>query len=399
MKLFEWPICKNRLNNEYKLPKNSFLFEEVNISKKEIDEVNKNIYNRKKGLEETQESIDRLIECTNFTEYFIEETKYNVKWSINCSDLTYDKVYIINNYVKKYSNIFSSFIEKYPNFLNIYKDNMVVFWKNELYIKYIQKYINDFLDILYENTNISTKHEIIKSTYWTIDFREVLIRVELIDNKNNNKFNHIDFLDIHNILWKSLNVFYKLVDQVFYEISVWNLTWKFSINAEVSDIEDEKFIKILLKLVDKYNIDLSKQEIIIEILENQKIPKTLFFKWKIEELKKIWFWIALDDILGVDIIISSNTEDIIFLNDYLDIIKIDWEAVLLLYKYYSESLDKSIEKDDLKEGKLNSVKKLIWYLKWKDMKVVAEWIENKEVLNFVTKELWISLYQWYINEK
>jgi EAL domain-containing protein (putative c-di-GMP-specific phosphodiesterase class I) len=125
----------------------------------------------------------------------------------------------------------------------------------------------------------------------------------------------------------------------------------------------------------------------LEILENQNIPKNKDFFKLIHELRKMWFRIALDDIFSEKAWINETLKNLDFFNYQIDIIKIDGKTIHQLYKAYKKNKN-NIE--------IYKIKKSITFIKNKNIKIVAEWIENEELLNFVKDILNIELYQWYL---
>lgn len=318
--------------------------------------------------------IDKAIENTkSITEKVVELNEIK-------NPLIKSNILMIIKYANKHSELFSEFKTNYKELFNIE-------W-NIIRLKYsYNKYINDFFDIIYKNSELAVNYQKILNDKWNTDFSEALLRIWWI-----NGFNHIDYLNIHNDLWKWIYVFYNILNKVFKDISEWNTSGTISINVEVKDIENENFFKIIKTLKEKYNIDLSKQKIIFEILENEKLPNTQEFKEKIVKLKNHWFDIALDDILSEKVTLEDVIKSLNYAWNNLDMIKIDWKMLQSFYSIYKTAY--SIF------GK--------WFLELKQIfskisnrwvKIVAEWIEDMDMLHFAKNILWIKYFQWFFSNK
>jgi len=291
-----------------------------------------------------------------------------------------NKILLIKKYSYKHKDIFWDYIRQFPE-LYIQSWNIIRLKHN------IEKYINDFLDILKNKLNIWLKYEKILDKKWEIEFHEALLRIEWIKN-----FNHIDYLNIHNDFWKSIYIFYNVLNKLFYDISKKEITWKVSVNVEISDMKNEKFIKIIKHLQEKYNIDFSKQKIIFEILENEKIPNTPEFKNKIKKLKDMWFEIALDDNIWEKVTLKDTIENIDFMWRDMDILKLDWKTIQSFYSVYKTT-------KDLFSDWFSKLKNILTKAKNNWTKIVAEWIEDLGMYNFAKNILWVTSFQWFFSEK
>lgn len=300
---------------------------------------------------------------------FIELNKNSVADILKIEEEMNSIVY----YCEKFPLIFIEFIKKY-NF------NKNIKFTYELYYQ-IKK---DFLEVLYKNTNIWVEYQNILSPDCEIVFNEWLLRIK----SDKEEINHFDFLELNKSLWAWINTFYMIAEKIFSDINAGIVKSPISINAEVSDILNKNFIDIILFLAKKYSVNLKWELIIIEVLENETIPNTKEFKDRILELKNIWIKIAFDDIeTNVDAI-KETIKNIIQLDNNVDILKLDWKSIQAIYKIY---------KDNKKEL-TNIIKNIIYeiknlYKKW--IKIVAEWVENLEIYDFVKNVLWINLYQGF----
>lgn len=300
---------------------------------------------------------------------FIELNKNSVAYILKIEEEMNSIIY----YCEKFPLIFIEFTKKY----NLNKNSKFSY---KLYYQ-IKK---DFLEVLYENTNIWVEYQNILSPDCEIVFNEWLLRIK----SNKEEINHFDFLELNKSLWAWINTFYMIAEKIFSDINAGIVKSPISINAEVSDILNKNFIDIILFLAKKYSVNLKWELIIIEVLENETIPNTPEFKERIQRLKSIWIKIAFDDIeTNVDVI-KETIKNIIQLDNNVDILKLDWKSIQAIYKIY---------KDNKKEL-TNIIKNIIYeiknlYKKW--IKIVAEWVENLEIYDFVKNVLWINLYQGF----
>ena len=279
-------------------------------------------------------------------------------------------------YCEKFPLIFIEFIERY----NLKKNSKFSY---ELYNQ-IKK---DFLEVLYKNTNIWVEYQNILSPDCEIVFNEWLLRIR--SNKEN--INHFDFIELNKSIGVWINTFYMIANKIFSDINADIVKSPISINAEVSDILNKNFIEIIKFLAKKYSVDLKWELIIIEVLENETIPNTKEFRDIIAELKKIWIKIAFDDIETNIDSIKETIKNIIQLDNNVDILKLDWKSIQAIYKIYKENKK---ELNIFIKNIISEIKNL--YKKW--IKIVAEWVENLEIYDFVKNVLWINLYQGFYSK-
>lgn len=233
------------------------------------------------------------------------------------------------------------------------------------------------IKIIYElNQKFSFDKMKIISDSWKIEFEECLTRINWINLK--------DFLDFNKSIWLSICTFYMILSKVFSE----RVKWPISINAHVSDINNDSYIYILELLSKRFYYDLSN--LTIEVLEDEKIPNYKSFIEKIKVLEKMWIKIALDDIKAIDIDYILGCE--IVKQWLIDYVKIDWEYILNLYKFY---INKEYISDmNILDLNISTIKMKIKKIKKLWIKVIAEYIETEEIKNFCKEQLWIDLYQW-----
>lgn len=306
---------------------------------------------------------------------YIDKTKYCVENILNI-ELIKSEFNNILTFCEKFKFIFEDFLIKTEEFekkdFSLYKF---------LTLKKM------FLEILYTNIDLEIEYQDILSWKCEVIFNEWLLRVK----SEKWKINHFDFIEMHRWISLWINTFFIVANKIFEDISQWKVSSPISINAEVSDILNDNFINIINELSIKYWVKLKSELIIIEILENEDLQNTMQFKEKIKNLKEIWIKIALDDIETSVEKIRDSIESIIFLWNNVDIIKLDWKTIQSIYKLYKE--DKIIFEKIVKEI-IIKIKEL--YQKW--IKVVAEWVENLELYNFVKDILWIELFQWFYSK-
>jgi EAL domain-containing protein (putative c-di-GMP-specific phosphodiesterase class I) len=120
-------------------------------------------------------------------------------------------------------------------------------------------------------------------------------------------------------------------------------------------------------------------------------------------ISDMWFWIILDDLYSW----YSNKSRIDYLLSYwinISTVKVDGKFIKNMYECYINDFSlPDIVKFDWKILKMYSIDDFddfddfSIYLKslqlmW--IKLVAEWIENREIFDFA-KELWFDYFQWY----
>ena len=289
-----------------------------------------------------------------------------------------NKKHEIINFIKQHQNILKDFLSKNQNLiLEIEKIS-----NNKTKLSFIY---SEILTELFSKIDLNVSYEWILDWNWETIFHEWLLRVNSEYN-----FNHIDLLEFCKISWKTLTIFNKMFLNIINDLNENKINWPISINAEVSDIMDPNFIPEIEKTINNYNINLQNQIIIIEILENQKIPNSKEFIDKILLLKNMWFSIAFDDIFSEKVWIKETIKNLEKLNYNIDLIKIDWKKIHDLYNIYKKSSESLFIK------KCSSTIKLV-QKKW--IKVVAEWIETDDMSFFSKEILWVDLFQWYLFKK
>ncbi len=329
----------------------------------------------KTSIAKTKELVSSSIELSNFSlstqkilkqikEYF---NKILLKWNNN----------EIINFLNKHSDILKDSLFKEEIISEIQKnlDN-----PNKLNFIY-----SEILAEILTKIDVYANYEKIVDKNWNVVFYEWLLRV-----KSKYNFNHFDLLDFAKISWKTFSIFNIMFSNIINDLKESKINWPISINTEVSDITDPDFIPEIERIIKYNNIDLKKQTIIIEILENQQIPDTKEFFKKILLLKKMWFVIAFDDIFSEKVWLKETIENLKILNYNIDIIKVDWKKIHDLYNMYKISPNSK---------KIKKCSKTIQLAQKKWIKVVAEWIETKDMLFFAQEILWIDLFQGFLFKK
>jgi len=148
--------------------------------------------------------------------------------------------------------------------------------------------------------------------------------------------------------------------------------YNFSINIAQRDLLEGYLVNFFKQKLELYNIDASR--VTLEILENVTVSiDNKAIQKELSALKGMGFSIAIDD-FGVE---NSNFSRLVDIN--LDIIKIDG--------FFIKNIVNS-EKDQL------VVKSIVSLAKTLGVKVVAEYVENQDILDIIT-EMGIDYAQGY----
>ena len=224
-----------------------------------------------------------------------------------------------------------------------------------------------FIKNALENDRIVSYFQpIINNETLHVEKYESLIR--LIDSKGNILTPYL-FLDI-----ARKGRYYQKITQITLEKSFEALKKtdkEISINISVKDIISKKIRDKIYELLDRYD-SLSKR-IVFELLENEDVNRMDIIEKFIKSIKKKGAQIAIDD-FGTG---YSNYERILIYEP--DILKIDG------------SLIKNITTKKLSQDIVESI---ILFAKKQNLKVVAEFVENEEILKFI-KNLGIEYSQGY----
>jgi len=163
----------------------------------------------------------------------------------------------------------------------------------------------------------------------------------------------------------------KMIIQKSFQFFAQN-NYEFSINIAQRDLLEGYLVSFFKQKLELYSIDASR--VTLEILENVTVSAdNKAIQEELNSLKKMGFSIAIDD-FGTE---NSNFSRLVDIN--LDIIKIDG--------FFIKNIVKS-KKDQL------VVKSIVSLAKTLGVKVVAEYVENQEILDIIT-EMDIDYAQGY----
>lgn len=196
-----------------------------------------------------------------------------------------------------------------------------------------------------------------------IDKYEVLVRMKMEDKIISPYF----FLDLS----KKTDQYHFITKQVIEKsFKVFkNIDKQFSINISYLDIKHDGFEEFLTEMIKKYKVG---KKLVLELLEDETIEDVSFLKRFIHNIKKLGVKISIDD-FGSG---YSNFGRLLDLE--VDYLKIDAELI------------KHIER----EKNYKTVKGIVSFAKSLNLKIVAEYVENKSILDEVIK-LGIDYSQGY----
>jgi EAL domain-containing protein (putative c-di-GMP-specific phosphodiesterase class I)/GGDEF domain-containing protein len=151
---------------------------------------------------------------------------------------------------------------------------------------------------------------------------------------------------------------------------------EFSINLSAEDIYADGFIEYITTKIIDYDIS---SKLVVEIVESESINNYDKFHEFIKLMKKLGCKVAIDD-FGSG---YSNFEHIINLSDYIDYVKIDG------------SLIKHITTDIKSQLLVDNIQRICTAL---GIKTIAEFVENKEILEYI-KSISVDYTQGYYISK
>ena len=218
-----------------------------------------------------------------------------------------------------------------------------------------QKNLNDIKEALENNKIHCYFQPICNAKTKEIVKYEALVRLEDKDGKIINPgffLENIMHTNVYNDMTK------RVLEIVFENIKKHKK--QISINLNFSDIIDNTIFEILLKNIKEHK-ELSPY-LIVELLENEKIQNSKQIREKIEILKSFGVQIAIDD-FG-----SGFANYDVFKVLPIDIIKIDGSII------------KDIDKSKIS---LEITKSIVMLTKELNLKVVAEFIDSKEIFEIV----------------
>jgi EAL domain-containing protein (putative c-di-GMP-specific phosphodiesterase class I)/GGDEF domain-containing protein len=253
---------------------------------------------------------------------------------------------------------------------------------------------SDIVIFDYKSSIISKNKELletVKTIKQCIESRNIILHYQPIYNNKTKKIEKYEtlmriedndgyilypnsFLDVAKDAKKYQKLTNIMVDKSFRYFK--DKDYEFSINLSADDIYTDGFIDYISNKINEYKIS---QKLVIEIVESESIHNYDKFHDFIKLMKKLGCKIAIDD-FGSG---YSNFEHIINLSDYIDYIKIDG------------SLIKNIVSDTKSQILVNNIQILSNSLK---IKTIAEFVENKEILEYIS-DLDIDYSQGYYISK
>lgn len=176
------------------------------------------------------------------------------------------------------------------------------------------------------------------------------------------------FLEVSKKANQYRNITKIVIEKSFKEFE--HLPFDFSINVSYDDIEDKNFLNFIKYKLQKYNV---ANRVVWEILEDESVKSyDVLFEF-IKEVKALGCKVAIDD-FGSG---YSNFEHLLKMD--VDYLKID------------ASLVKYVATD---ENSYKVVKTIVDFANSLNLKTIAEYVENEEILN-ITKELGVDYSQGY----
>lgn len=328
----------------YKIKHDTFVLEYYFINKNSLD----------KSIKKLQETIEN--------KEFNIFNKYEISLDLTIGISSIDK---INNNIDKLKEAEIALDEA----LNLNLDKSIY---NEIHIKNTKRSKDNLekIKIIKEaiiNDNVIIAFQPIYNNFQKkVEKYEVLVRL-----KNEDKIYYPDeFLQISKKIKKYKTLTKIIIDKTFKFFE--DKDFEFSINLSMEDIIDEDVRTYLFEKIVKYNV---QNKLVIELVETEAINNFQMFTEFIKEIKKLNCKVAIDD-FGSG---YSNYEYIIKLSDYIDYLKIDG------------SLITDINTNKKTQFLLGTLKFLCDNLK---IKTIAEYVENKEIFEFL-KSMNINYSQGY----
>ncbi len=201
-----------------------------------------------------------------------------------------------------------------------------------------------------------------------IDIYEVLVK---LNSKKYGKISQKQFISVVNRIGYELKFDEILIEEIFKIVSKKSIDKKISINISSFSIRNSRFLNIVKKLSNSF--DIKNEQVIFEISGNNYLNDIIKLNENIKILRDTGFLIAIDN-FGAD---NSSFKYIKNLN--FDMIKFDID--------YSKKYDQKIYKDILKTF-LNLFNEL-------NVKTVIKFIDSEEKYKFF-KELGVDYIQGFI---
>jgi diguanylate cyclase (GGDEF)-like protein len=189
-----------------------------------------------------------------------------------------------------------------------------------------------------------------------VDKYECLVRMIDDDDKVISPF---FFLDVSKKSNQYIKITKRVIKKAFKEFE--KLPFEFSVNVSYDDISEKDFLPFVKEQVELFNV---ANKVVFEILEDEGIKNYDILINFINEVKAMGCKVAIDD-FGSG---YSNFEHLLKMK--IDYLKID------------ASLIKNIVKD---ENSYKITKTIIEFAKSLNLKTIAEYVENKEIFESITK--------------
>jgi diguanylate cyclase (GGDEF)-like protein len=200
-----------------------------------------------------------------------------------------------------------------------------------------------------------------------IDINELLMRIEV----DNEILPAGKFIETAEALGVVHQMDYMVIEQAFRQIQKTNYTGVLFINLSPKALMIGEFINKIVKLSHKYNIE--KQNIVFEITERETVKSFSLLERFVQNLKLEGFRFAIDDF-------GSGFSSFHYIKRFpIDFIKIDGDFIININK-------------DPKD--LAFVKSMISLARELEVKTVAEFVEDKEILQTL-KDIEIDFAQGY----
>ena len=318
----------------------------------------KYLYKNRETLNESLNQIQNLLENKEFL--ILNKYEITIDTTIGVSGID-----ILNNNINELKEAEIALDEalQLNHDISIYNNSHVE--NLEKYKANIEK-IKIIKDAILNNNVIIAFQPIFNNFQGKVEKYEALVRLKYKDKI----FYPDEFLQISKKIKKYKTLTKIIIEKTFKFFE--NKDFEFSINLSMEDILDDEIREYLFKEIIKYNF---QNRLVIELVETEAINNYEAFTNFIKEIKKLNCKIAIDD-FGSG---YSNYDYIIKLSDYIDYLKIDGTLIT------------DIDTNQKTQLLVGTLKFLCDSLK---IKTIAEYVENKEIFEFI-KAMGISYSQGY----
>lgn len=201
-----------------------------------------------------------------------------------------------------------------------------------------------------------------------IEAHEILMRIETENGEVLPAYKFIEVAEDMGIIYK---LELQMLDKVFEKVQSSGYKGYLFINFSPKSIVVTDYLNTIRNMVKKYNIDPSK--IVFEITERETVRNLEILQTFVNSLKKLGFQFAIDDF-------GSGYSSYLYVKHLpINFVKIEGDFI------------KEIAESKLDEAIVRSITVLCQYL---GIQTVAEFVENKEILN-KCKELGVDFAQGY----